>query len=256
MIVPTTSAAWPRGTGSANGEKWLGSFKGIAKDLDDSKFEHGRIDIESLKMIQGLDLESWKKASFEQRCSALKELANKIADQTGIPRANVVFEDMRNIRSCGAFYEETNTLAINSQHLKQRDNPRFRSVCIETVAHEMRHAYQYYAVKHPGFHPNSREVEYWAANMPHYITPEMAENTFGFEYYEKQPLEIDASQMGKSISHHLKAPFESFEQMMHDGLAAAPAPDIGLGQRLVNWMSQLATSPIGRLAIKTFPHQI
>ena len=183
MIVPTTSAAWPRGTGGANGEKWLGSFKGIAKDSVDSKFEHGRIDLESLKKIQGLDFETWGKASFEQRCSALKELANKIADQTGIPRAKVVFKDMGDIHSCGAYYDKTNTLTINSLHLKQGANPRFRSECIDTVAHEMRHAYQHYAVKNPGFHPNSREVAYWAENIPHYITPEMAIKTWTFPIF-------------------------------------------------------------------------
>ena len=257
IIVPTDVAKWPCKNKSLSGGNWKGSFKGIRSKPGDHLVIRGNYDIESLKKIQGLDLETWRKASFEQRCSTITELANKIADQTRIPRANVVFKDMKDMRSSGSYCAETNTLTINSLHLKQGTNPRFRSECIDTVAHEMRHAYQHYAVKHPGFHPNSREVEYWAANMPpHYITPEMAEKTFGLEYYEKQPVEMDANQVGKSISHHLKAPFESFEQTMYDALAEKPTPDVGLGLRLVNWMSQLATSPIGRLAIKTIPHQI
>ena len=67
---------------------------------------------------------------------------------------------------------------------------------IDTIAHEGRHAYQHYAVEHPGFHPDEHEVEYWRANFETYLQP----NLYGFDAYWMQPVEVDARRYGGVVS--------------------------------------------------------
>ena len=64
------------------------------------------------------------------------------------------------------------------------------SETVDTIAHEGRHAYQHYAIKHPMFHSNVEEVASWRNNnIPgNYLSAEK----YGQARYKAQPIEADA----------------------------------------------------------------
>jgi hypothetical protein len=70
---------------------------------------------------------------------------------------------------------------------------------VDTIAHEGRHAYQHYAIEHPGFHPDAAQTSAWAANFHNYLTAEQ----YGFEAYRNQPVEADAWAFGQAIRDRL-----------------------------------------------------
>ena len=61
---------------------------------------------------------------------------------------------------------------------------------VDTVVHEGRHAFQHYAVEHPGVVTDEHVVQAWAANMAPggYLSAE----EFGQRRYQSQPIEADA----------------------------------------------------------------
>jgi len=52
--------------------------------------------------------------------------------------------------------------------VEQLGDAKSRLELIDTIAHEGRHAYQHYAIEHPGFHPNTHEVDAWRENFKNY----------------------------------------------------------------------------------------
>lgn len=143
-------------------------------------------DIEYLSATEGLSERKWETLGPVERLNALQTLEDKLAEIQHRPPYQVVVETMAP-NDYGYF--DGNAIHINATHVV---NPGFRLEAIDTIAHEGRHAYQEYAVTHPGFHPDAKEVEYWAANQDAYMRGDLAVKTFGFEFYANQPVELDA----------------------------------------------------------------
>ena len=144
-------------------------------------------DIEYVSATEGLSAQTWEGLDSSERLEALQTLEGKLAEIQGRPPLAVIAEEMPSITNCGYF--DGKALHVNAAHL---EDPTYRMEVIDTIAHEGRHAYQHYAIEHPGFHPDAKEVGYWAANAETYMQPDLAVKTFGFEYYANQPMELDA----------------------------------------------------------------
>lgn len=143
--------------------------------------------IEYLQSIEGLKSDNWMEMQPLERLDVLRTLESRLAEIQGRPPLPVVAETMEEGLSG---YFDGEALHVNAEHL---ENPDYRLEVIDTIAHEGRHAYQQYAIEHPGFHPNAQEVMYWAANERTYISGDR----FGYEYYKNQPIELDAWRYGE-----------------------------------------------------------
>ena len=152
--------------------------------------------IEYLGQIESLQEANWQELTPVERLDALGNLEARLAEIQGREPCEVVAEQMRSERQCG--YYDGEKIVVNSQHL---EDSRYRMEVIDTIAHEGRHAYQHWAVEHPGFHPNEAEVRYWTANMippSNYLSP----RRFGPEIYESQPIEVDARWYASQVTRY------------------------------------------------------
>jgi|GEM_PF-6855437 len=173
---------------------------------------------EYLRSIEGLKPGIWSEMTQNERLNALRTLESRLAEIQGRPPLPVVAEAMRE-GEAGFF--DGKALHVNIEHLK---NPAYRLEVIDTIAHEGRHAYQYYAVRHPGFHPNTQEVIYWAANEHAYFHPKQIGEKFGPEYYLCQPTELDAWRYGamtQDVFAELpsESPFAKFNAQLETAFA-------------------------------------
>ena len=145
--------------------------------------------VEYLQSIEGLKAENWVELQPYERLDVLRTLESRLAEIQGRPPLPVEAEALDE-GMCG--YCDGEALHINIEHIQ---DPAYLSEVTNTVAHEGRHAYQFYAIEHPGFHPNLQEVQYWAANGQHYLNS----REFGSEYYMSQPMELDAWRYGDMV---------------------------------------------------------
>jgi len=91
-------------------------------------------------------------------------------------------------------YYDGSTIYIGEHSLNNDDV----SEVANTLAHEGRHAYQDYAIEHPGFHPDTGEVQSWEENQQpgNYVKPDQ-----GQAAYLNQPVERDAWPYGDRIAN-------------------------------------------------------
>ena len=142
-------------------------------------------DLQQIGEMRELYAENWNALSVDGRREALQALENTLAKIQGREACEIVVDDMPSVVNCGFYRRADLTIHVNKIHLEDVD---YRMEAIDTIAHEGRHAYQHWAVETPYFHPDMKEVAYWSENIDHYIKAEK----FGFEYYESQPIEVDA----------------------------------------------------------------
>ena len=149
-------------------------------------------DFEYLHATEGLSQKDWEGLSSQERLEALQTLECKLAEIQGRDPVPVFASETPGEN--GHYDPATRSITLNIQQL---ENPKFRLDLVDTIAHEGRHAYQHYAVEHPGFHPNSQEVEAWRENMKtgNYVDG----TTDGLLAYRLQPLEADAWQYGHLV---------------------------------------------------------
>ncbi|MBQ6337805.1 MAG: hypothetical protein IJI36_01555 [Kiritimatiellae bacterium] len=194
-------------------------------------------DIDKLKSIEGLYEERWKMGTIQDRAASLMQLEVQLAQIQGRPPVELVFERMGK-NEAGFF--DGKQLHVNFEHIS---NPDYRLEVIDTIGHEGCHAYQEWAITHPGFHPNDAEVKYWAANRLAYFQPKYIGEKFGVEYYRNQPMELHAWPYGRQVQDIYfspKKPFASFEEMMPDYLRAgitkvqSAHKGVSLGEHIAN----------------------
>jgi len=136
----------------------------------------------ALQALQGLQSDEWQKLDFRERLEVLQKVENSMAEVQGRPSVQVNAEVMGKPTLFGVY--DGTKITLNDAPIKEND---IRGV-LDTVIHEGRHAYQHYAVTHPGIHPKSSEVEAWRDNRDHYLDAEL----YGQEMYQNQPVEADA----------------------------------------------------------------
>lgn len=148
-------------------------------------------DFELIANTEGLSMHDWQEASILERLDTLQNLENELAAIQNRKPQKVVAEPMK---AWGYYTKEDDCIHLNPILLS---NPELRDKAIETIAHEGRHAYQWHAITHPGFHNNAKEVEYWTANLDsqHYLPCDL----YGFDLYSRQPVELDAFKYGTLV---------------------------------------------------------
>jgi hypothetical protein len=152
-----------------------------------------------LGSIQELQPQSWEQLDAAQRLETLQSVENQMADIQGRPSIPVVMAEM-SANTFGQF--NGRELQINSATLSNAELPV--SEFVDTIVHEGRHGYQYYAVEHPGFDGNSEKVQAWAENFKpeNYLDPEK----YGQELYQNQPVEADAWDYAARVTTGLYQP--------------------------------------------------
>jgi hypothetical protein len=140
---------------------------------------------EAIRDVQELRPEVWRGLDDAQRLEVLREVESRMAEIQGRPPVEVKVEPMEP-GVYGGYNREDGIVRISQEHLRSNKPEEV----LDTVVHEGRHAYQHYAVEHPGFHPNQAEVEAWDWNTQsgHYLRPEIV----GQRAYVQQPVEADA----------------------------------------------------------------
>ena len=128
--------------------------------------------------------ETWADLSEDERMVIVEQVVSKIAEILGlneIPKVMYFEDDPSN---CGRYYSGLNILGINVCELSDPKE------LIDTVAHELRHAYQEQRALNP-----ETEMDYkYLTNLSNYISPLFTENgdCILFTDYQDQLIEAEA----------------------------------------------------------------
>lgn len=148
--------------------------------------------IKDLGKIRELRPEVWKGLNDAKRLEVIKNVEKQMAKIQGRPPAEVKVERM-GPGQYGGYALGAGEMRISQAHLRSNDTAEI----LDTMVHEGRHAYQYHAATHPGFHPNRAEADAWKRNFQpgNYLRPEIV----GQRAYERQPVEADARAYANKI---------------------------------------------------------
>lgn len=147
-------------------------------------------DFEYLHATEGLSPKEWEGLAPTERLEALQTIECKLAEIQGRDPVRVLASTIPGEN--GHYDPLTRTITVN---VEQLSDAKARLELIDTIAHEGRHAYQHYAIEHPGFHPNKQEVDAWRENFKNYRDGKK----FGFLDYRLQPVEADAWNFGHLV---------------------------------------------------------
>ena len=148
--------------------------------------------------MEAFNTSNWIKTADKEQ--ALQNIENSYATQQGRPPCRIVATDMEDSRMTGKYVNEEKVIYINKALLTSQWEDRFNAV--DTVIHEGRHAYQHYAVEHPGFHPNEIEVTKWKEDFACYIKSDKAPPyMYRFQAVERDAFEFAESEMEKSFGN-------------------------------------------------------
>lgn len=129
---------------------------------------------------------NWNAMSMAEKKSAVENLARVVAGELGLKNPPQVKFYSSNDRTYGYFSDSKNALYINTKYFNtvQGSRPAWVEI-VDTVAHEMRHAYQYARVL-AGIQDDVTN------SYIHYIP----ESKYGYYMYRWQPCEADAFDYG------------------------------------------------------------
>ncbi|MBN2004295.1 MAG: hypothetical protein JXA21_13150 [Anaerolineae bacterium] len=133
--------------------------------------------------IENLDADTWHTLDASERLEVLQDIENQMSGIQERPAVEVAMEPMSSDVFGGYDGER---ITINTNHLEGNVLPMTEFV--DTIVHEGRHAYQDYAVEHPGFVSDTELVAEWADNFENYLSADL----YGYELYASQPVEADA----------------------------------------------------------------
>ncbi len=138
--------------------------------------------------------EHWEKASVEERKQILQDYMDQViviyglkdVDRTIIWDKNATYTPTR--ITWGSYTHDTHTVRLNERALSDSVGNWDSYDLLETVSHELRHAYQHEAVDHPtDYMVTAETIATWKDNFDHYIRPEVDRTG-----YRNQPVEVDA----------------------------------------------------------------
>jgi len=172
----------PMGVTSEPSGGWAGATGSLA--------QQAQLAADRIRRIGQLQPERWAALGLDERMATLREVEAINAEAQG--RTVVPLQSAPMPASVyGGYSERNHAITINSAHVQSND---VREV-LDTILHEGRHAYQHYAIQHPGTHPDPAEVERWRDNFDNYLLPEL----YGQQVYESQPVEADARRYASEV---------------------------------------------------------
>lgn len=166
---------------SIDEESLLSEIFGRYEDEFNFDFE---LDDEIQTVLDRFGASSWEKMTDSERIDAITELAAVIRKKLGLEEEpEIQFYNGRD-GSCGAYLPGENKVEINKNTM---DNPK---EVVDTVAHEMRHAYQH---QRAGLQETWKDTLY-KLNFENYISPiPLADGKYlFFTDYQDQLVEAEA----------------------------------------------------------------
>lgn len=154
---------------------------GRAEEEFDFDFDASSLDIRQI--LARFNIESWRLLTDFEKENMCKELMNIIATKLEIwNRPELEFYESDPC-DCGAFNPDSNIISINKNNFDVPEE------IVDTIAHEMRHAYQFQRA----MNPESYMDLLYAYNFANYITPYMDEDGYvNFIDYQDQLIEAEA----------------------------------------------------------------
>ena len=132
--------------------------------------------------------EAWIYASLQERKQMLTSLMHDLNVLMGLNVTIITFEPLR-ANNPGKYFFKDNSILINLDYIDPSNHQLGSYVAMQSIIHEMRHAYQWAAVHNPDqFNVSAETRRQWAYNYNHYIDG----NIYGYEAYVEQPIEYDA----------------------------------------------------------------
>ena len=138
--------------------------------------------------------ENWDNASVEERKQILQDYMNEVIKIYGLQdvKPTIVWDSNATYTAqsitWGYYNHGRHTVTLNAQALTDSVGNWDSYDLLETVSHELRHAYQNEAVDHPTKYMVSKEtIDTWKKNFKNYISSDK-----GYEKYRNQPVEVDA----------------------------------------------------------------
>lgn len=138
--------------------------------------------------------EHWDKASIEERKQILQDYMNEVIKVYGLKDVNVNINWDPDAKytsksiTWGYYTHGTHTVTLNEAALADSVGNWDSYDLLETVSHELRHAYQHEAIDHPTQFMVSKEtIDTWKNNFDNYINSDT-----DYDAYRAQPVEVDA----------------------------------------------------------------
>ena len=140
-----------------------------------TKFKINRL-VNRRELYSNFSYNRWNQLDTGSKWKCLQQLENHFAAEQGRPAVKVLPISSKEVRGdYGGYDPDKNVIYINRDlveygtlvgpvdinHPTQLDA---NMQLFDTIAHEGYHAYQGYAIKHPGFHKDMKQVKEWAIN--------------------------------------------------------------------------------------------
>lgn len=143
------------------------------------------------KLLSNFSEEEWNSMSLSERKENIQELANYIAKELGLEQTpEVTFYYSDSDYTYGAFNKGTYTVKINTYYFDSADS---WSKVVETLSHELRHAWQYWYAQIEPTNPISDSFNHYKSS-----------SVYGFDEYWEQLCEVDARDYGAKWTELLK----------------------------------------------------
>ena len=147
---------------------------------------------EELRNQERFSQATWEKASVEERKKILQEYLHEMEAILGVTiSGNIVWDNnppKNGMINYGAYYPGSNQVHIN-QYILENKSGKDSYHLMTTITHEMRHAYQHEAVKHPDRYKVTKETaDAWKESIRTYDQEEAK----GYEAYRQILIERDA----------------------------------------------------------------
>lgn len=138
--------------------------------------------------------ENWDRSSVEERKQILQDYMDEVMRIYGLKHANGTINwDPKatytpNSITWGYYSHMSHKVTLNERALSDSQGSWDSYDLLETVSHELRHAYQHEAVDHPTEYMVSDEtIKSWKYNINHYISA-----STDYQGYRDQVIEVDA----------------------------------------------------------------
>lgn len=164
---------------------------------------------EAIKNFDGI--KRWSEIGENERKDTLVQVEHTLAKLQSRPPATVEFADLGK-NNYGSYRGDINTMRLNIHDVRDEQH-KGPGEAVNTIAHEGRHAYQRYAIDHPGFHKDTAEVDAWRENlkvedgkMVNYIrvgaSRDDGKAKYSVEDYADQSVEADAFAYGNAVARN------------------------------------------------------
>lgn len=138
--------------------------------------------------------EHWDNATIDERKQILQDYMNEVILIYGLKdvKPTIVWDKKatytKNSITWGYYTHSTHKVTLNESALSDSIGSWDSYLLLETVGHELRHAYQHEAINHPtDFMVSKETISTWKDNFKHYIKSDV-----DYEGYRKQAVEVDA----------------------------------------------------------------